>query len=220
VNGTDTDGMACTTGSNTGGEAIGCKYAEGTSAAVEGGGKPKTTLSEVGRGLGRGYLQSLVNNTIDPAGLISEFAPKYSFDNIVMGPIASKTEAGSLLAYKGIEAVASTLTGVGAGKSIASAGAITTGFGMSLGRTTVKGMEFSHWIPKRMDGPRSLWNGNFVTPRFHALTDAYRFRFMNRAWKENNQMFPYLMQQAARVPYTIAGGTVGFSSGVAKMMED
>jgi hypothetical protein len=71
-----------------------------------------------------------------------------------------------------------------------------------------------------MDGPRSLWNGNFVTPRFHALTDAYRFRFMNRAWKENNQMFPYLMQQAARVPYTIAGGTVGFSSGVAKMMED
>ena len=29
------------------------------------------------------------------------------------------------------------------------------------------GKEFSHWIPNRMGGPRSIWNGNYVSPARH-----------------------------------------------------
>jgi hypothetical protein len=32
------------------------------------------------------------------------------------------------------------------------------------------GKEFSHWIPNRMGGPRSKWNGNFMKPAEHYYT--------------------------------------------------
>lgn len=38
-----------------------------------------------------------------------------------------------------------------------------------------KGFEFSHWLPTRMGGPRSIYSGNYVSQKFHYLTDAFRY---------------------------------------------
>ena len=71
------------------------------------------------------------------------------------------------------------------------------------------GREFSHWIPNRMGGPRSLWNGNYVSAMFHVMSDPYRYRFMPRAWKETNPMPNSVMQQLMRLPWVYVGGAVG-----------
>ena len=78
-----------------------------------------------------------------------------------------------------------------------------------------KGFEFSHWIPNRMGGPRSKWNGNFVTKEFHALTDPYRYRFMPRTWKRFNPPKNRLYQQWGRIPLVYKGAAygLGFSAG-------
>lgn len=75
------------------------------------------------------------------------------------------------------------------------------------------GKEFSHWIPQRFGGSRSLWNGNYVIPIEHALSDPFRYRFAPAAWKEMNPMPNVLIQQLNRVPYAVRGlfasGAVG-----------
>ena len=67
------------------------------------------------------------------------------------------------------------------------------------------GKEFSHWIPNRMGGPRSFWNGNFVSTVTHALSDPYRYRFMPRLWKADNPLPGLLAQQWVRLPYIYKG---------------
>lgn len=44
--------------------------------------------------------------------------------------------------------------------------------------------EFSHWIPKRLGGPRIWWNGRIVSVTEHALTDVYRYQFLPKSVKE------------------------------------
>jgi RHS repeat-associated protein len=75
------------------------------------------------------------------------------------------------------------------------------------------GKEFSHWIPQRFGGSRSLWNGNYVTPIEHALSDPFRYRFAPAAWKEMNPMPNMLVQQLNRVPYAIRGLFAGSAVG-------
>ena len=77
------------------------------------------------------------------------------------------------------------------------------------------GIEFSHWIPKRMGGPRSLWNGNFVTKRTHALSDKFRYNFMPKAWKNigKNKMYPIQEQQWIRLPNVYKGMGAGGAYG-------
>ncbi len=59
--------------------------------------------------------------------------------------------------------------------------ALTTALGGAAGleaagaRAGEAGYEFSHWIPNRFGGPRSLWNGNYVSQEFHYLTDPFRY---------------------------------------------
>ncbi|QDQ28329.1 hypothetical protein FNU76_19330 [Chitinimonas arctica] len=77
------------------------------------------------------------------------------------------------------------------------------------------GKEFSHWIPNRKGGPRSLWNGNYVTKVEHALSDPYRYRFMPRTWKEANPMPNTVIQQWNRIPNVYKGGAAGAAIGVA-----
>ena len=79
------------------------------------------------------------------------------------------------------------------------------------------GKEFSHWIPKRMGGPRSTWNGNYVSRETHALSDPYRYRFMSRAWKEKNPMPLKLHQQWTRFPNVYKGASAGAAYGAASM---
>lgn len=60
--------------------------------------------------------------------------------------------------------------------------------GMRAAGRAGPGLEFSHWIPKRLGGPRSILNGNFVTSKYHALSDPMRYRFMPRVWKASNPL--------------------------------
>ncbi len=50
---------------------------------------------------------------------------------------------------------------------------VATGFAGGLKAAGVKGTgtEFSHWIPNRMGGPHSVWNGNYVPTSTHALAE-------------------------------------------------
>ncbi|GAB0154357.1 hypothetical protein MnBA_37570 [Marinobacterium sp. BA1] len=71
------------------------------------------------------------------------------------------------------------------------------------------GKEFSHWIPNRMSGPRSIWNGNYVSTRTHALSDPFRYRFMPRSWKSNNPIWPAWKRQLTRLPNWAKGSGIG-----------
>jgi RHS repeat-associated protein len=75
------------------------------------------------------------------------------------------------------------------------------------------GKEFSHWIPSRMGGPRSLWNGNYVSTAEHALSDPYRYRFMSRIWKAENPMPNIASQQWTRIPKVYKGIAAGGAAG-------
>lgn len=77
------------------------------------------------------------------------------------------------------------------------------------------GKEFSHWIPNRMGGPRSIWNGNYVPTATHAMSDPYRYRFMPKAWKAANPMPNMASQQWTRVPNVYKGAAVGGAYGAA-----
>jgi hypothetical protein len=85
--------------------------------------------------------------------------------------------------------------------------------GLEAAGTRGAGKEFSHWIPNRMGGPRSLWNGNYVSAEEHALSDPYRYQFMSRAWKEDNPMPNALVQQWDRIPNVYKGGAAGAGAG-------
>ena len=85
--------------------------------------------------------------------------------------------------------------------------------GLRAAGSAGRGLEFSHWIPNRMGGPRSLWNGNFVSREFHALSDPFRYRFMPRSWKALNPMPSRVSQQWDRIPYVYKGGVAGLGYG-------
>ncbi|WP_150118990.1 RHS repeat-associated core domain-containing protein [Massilia sp. NR 4-1] len=85
--------------------------------------------------------------------------------------------------------------------------------GLRAAGTRGAGKEFSHWIPNRMGGPRSLWNGNYVTTAKHALSDPYRYRFMPRSWKAQNPMPSRVNQQWVRIPNVYKGGAAGAAAG-------
>ncbi|HVO91123.1 MAG TPA: FG-GAP-like repeat-containing protein [Casimicrobiaceae bacterium] len=89
--------------------------------------------------------------------------------------------------------------------------------GLRLAGTAGPGVEFSHWIPNRWGGPRSLLNGNFVTDVEHALSDPYRYRFMDRAWKALNPMPTMLVQQWNRIPWLWKGSGGGAGYGAASV---
>jgi hypothetical protein len=85
--------------------------------------------------------------------------------------------------------------------------------GLRLAGNAGRGMEFSHWIPARMGGPRSLFNGNYVTSSRYALSDPYRYRFMPRSWKAQNPMPSAAVQQWNRVPMVYKGAAAGGAYG-------
>lgn len=85
--------------------------------------------------------------------------------------------------------------------------------GLKAAGTRGAGKEFSHWIPNRMGGPRSTWNGNYVSTSRHALSDPYRYRFMPRSWKAQNPMPNATIQQWVRIPNVYKGGAAGASYG-------
>lgn len=101
------------------------------------------------------------------------------------------------------------MAGVGTGILIGGVG------GWEAAGTRGTGKEFSHWIPNRMGGPRSLWNGNYVPIEVHALSDPFRYRFMRRVWKAVNPMPNVASQQWTRIPNVYKGAAVGGATGAA-----
>ena len=87
--------------------------------------------------------------------------------------------------------------------------------GWRLAGRAGRGLEFSHWVPNRWGGVRSLWNGNYVTTMKHALSDPFRYRFMPRTWKFTHPLPSVIFQQWTRIPYVWKGSVGGFGYGAA-----
>jgi RHS repeat-associated protein len=104
-----------------------------------------------------------------------------------------------------------TATGIG----------LTTAIGGAAGAEAAeanageKGYEFSHWIPDRMGGPRSIFNGNYVSSKFHYLTDFYRYPTGYQAW---GPKLPAVVQQLLRIPWVYDGAAAGAAYGAASTM--
>nr|MBP7616296.1 hypothetical protein [Steroidobacteraceae bacterium] len=99
----------------------------------------------------------------------------------------------------------------GAGEVTGAVALATTGVAGGIRAAVARsaGMEFSHAIPARLGGPRSILNGNYVTTRTHALSDPYRYRFMSRGWKEATPMPNRVSQLWTRTPNTIKWAAAG-----------
>lgn len=94
---------------------------------------------------------------------------------------------------------------------------LATGFAGGVRAAGVKGAgkEFSHWIPNRMGGPRTIFNGNYVSTATHAVSDPYRYRFMPRVWKAANPPMSTPMAQWTRIPNVYKGAAAGGAYGAA-----
>lgn len=92
--------------------------------------------------------------------------------------------------------------------------------GLRAAGTRGVGKEFSHWIPARAGGPRSIWNGNYVTISQHALSDPFRYRFMPRSWKASNPLPSVVTQQWNRIPKVHKGVAAGTSVGVSQLSDE
>ncbi|MFV0477652.1 MAG: RHS repeat-associated core domain-containing protein [Parahaliea sp.] len=90
--------------------------------------------------------------------------------------------------------------GIGYGFAAGGAG------GWRAAGSKARGMEFSHWIPNRMGGPRSRWNGNYVTPNRHYKHDPYRYPRRNQ---RSGEKWPAPMQQLDRIPNVYKGAAAG-----------
>jgi RHS repeat-associated protein len=77
------------------------------------------------------------------------------------------------------------------------------------------GFEFSHWIPARMGGPRSIFNGNYVSQEFHYLTDPFRYP---SGWRAFGPKLNSALQQALRIPWVYDGAAAGAAAGTASAM--
>lgn len=94
---------------------------------------------------------------------------------------------------------------------------LATGFagGVRAAGARGAGKEFSHWLPNRMGGPRTIFNGNYVPAATHAVSDPFRYRFMPRAWKEANAPMGTAMAQWTRLPNVYKGAAAGGAYGAA-----
>ena len=167
-----------------------------------------------------GYVFNSPINAFDPLGL-------YSFDEFLLDSGNVAAGFGDTITFgftnwirdqMGTNGVVDKCSGAysggewaGIGYSIAAGGAI----GWRAAGQKAVGKEFSHWIPNRMGGPRSKWNGNFVPKVTHALSDPFRYRFMPRSWKATNPMPNVISQQWTRIPYVYKGAAIGAAYGTA-----
>jgi RHS repeat-associated protein len=109
---------------------------------------------------------------------------------------------------------------VDAGISIVGGGA--AGAGAASARAGQAGIEFSHWIPNRWGGPRSIFNGNYVSEEFHYLTDAWRYP---SGWQQYGDKLVQAVPRAEtagslalRVPWVYGGAAGGAAAGAGANM--
>ncbi len=124
-------------------------------------------------------------------GLTRWLRGQFSYYDDVVDPCSSAYSAGQW-------------TGVGVSLATGVAGGVKAAGVKGLGK------EFSHWIPNRLGGPRSIWNGNYVTPARHYLHDPFRFP---PGWRDLGPKLNPFFQQLDRLPRTIIGTGVGAGYG-------
>ena len=102
--------------------------------------------------------------------------------------------------------------------------ALTTAIGGAAGAEAAEanvgreGFEFSHWIPDRMGGPRSIFNGNFVSQKFAYLTDFYRYPPPAGAALRWGPKLNTGIQQILRIPRVYDGAAAGVAYGAGGAM--
>jgi hypothetical protein len=99
-------------------------------------------------------------------------------------------------------------TGQWTGTGLAFASGVAGGIKAAGAKAT--GMEFSHWIPNRMGGPRSIWNGNYVSSARHYKHDPFRYP---SGWRDMGPKWNPALQQLDRIPNAIKGGAAGAAYG-------
>jgi len=117
-------------------------------------------------------------------------------------------ELRSILGIGGVDMSSGAYAAGGVAGTVAMAATGVAG-GVRAAGARGAGREFSHWIPARHGGSRSILNGNYVSAETHALSDPFRYRFMSRAWKAQNPMPSVAVQQVVRVPNTLKGAAAG-----------
>ena len=104
-----------------------------------------------------------------------------------------------------------TVTGIVLATAIGGAG----GAEAAEANAGIQGFEFSHWMPVRMGGPRSIWNGNYVSQEMHYLTDPFRYP---SGWQDWGPKLNPVLQQLLRIPYVYDGAAAGAAYGGASAM--
>ncbi len=96
----------------------------------------------------------------------------------------------------------------GAGEWTGTGLALATGVagGIKAAGAKAEGKEFSHWIPNRMGGPRSIWNGNYVSPARHYKHDPFTYP---SGWRDLGLKWNPALQQLDRIPNAIKGTAAG-----------
>lgn len=59
----------------------------------------------------------------------------------------------------------------------------------------------------------SIFNGNYVSPFTHALSDPYRYRFAPNAWKALSPQMSAPVTQWTRLPNVYKGAAAGWAYG-------
>jgi RHS repeat-associated protein len=78
--------------------------------------------------------------------------------------------------------------------------------GVKVAGVKAPGVEFSHWVPNRMGGPRSILNGNYVDPSEHYNSDPYRYP---PGYQDLGPKYSPLGQQLTRLPKAGTGTAAG-----------
>jgi RHS repeat-associated protein len=155
---------------------------------------------------------------IDPLGLdwlqnLSDFSAGFG-DTLTFG-LTQKVRQ-----WMGTDDVVNKCSGFYTGGQIAGIGT-SIALGGALGAEAAEanagreGFEFSHWIPNRFGGPRSIFNGNNVSQEFHYLTDPFRYP---SGWQEFGPKLNPVLQQVLRVPWVYDGAAAGGAYGGASAM--
>jgi hypothetical protein len=180
-------------------------------------------MSEDPAGFGGGenfyaYVNNDPVNELDPLGL-----------DILNNLADGAAGAGSILSF-GLTDLINDATGassvvnkcslahkVGSGLGIA----LSTAIGGALGAEAAsanagrKGFEFSHFIPARWGGPRSIFNGNYVSEELHYLTDPFRFPAPAGAAQRWGPKLNPILQKILRIPLIYPGAAAGAGLGTA-----
>jgi RHS repeat-associated protein len=165
------------------------------------------------------YVGNRPVTLIDPLGL-------YSFDELLYDAAQFSAGLGDTLSFgltgrvrdaMGTNDLIDKCSGIyaaGEWTGVAVSTAMGAAAGAKAAGTKMAGREFSHWIPTRMGGPRSVFNGNYVTAARHYLHDPFRYP---AGWRALGDKLPAALQQLDRVPNVFKGTAAGAAYGGASM---